>query len=258
MLHDVVKPSFIIGGAPRSGTTFLCHALDKHPAVYLAKPFVPEPKVFLGQLKTKQEYVDRYATLFANAPPGATLGEKTTNYFESEQASVRINQFLPGVKMIFIVREPVARAYSNFLWSTLNGIETLTFTEAIAMQGTRADPMPPEKSHARPFDYIERGDYARFARNYYVRMGPKNVRFFLYEKLLLNPGELLNEVQEFIGIEQLPFERLRTGVVNSARDVGPPIDRQVEAKLRLQMTEKVRDFAELTGLDISLWNYHGV
>lgn len=258
MLRDAVKPSFIIGGAPRSGTTFLCHALDKHPAVYLAKPFVPEPKVFLGQIQTEQEYINRYAALFADAPSGATLGEKTTNYFESEQASVRIKQFLPGVKMIFIVREPVARAYSNFLWSTFNGIETLSFVEALAMQGVRTDPMPPEKSHARPFDYIERGDYARFARIYYGSLGIENVRFFLYEKLLVNPDQLLNEVQEFIGIEPLPFERLHTGVVNSARDVGPPIDRQIEAKLRLQMVDKVRDFAELTGLDLSLWNYHGI
>ena len=47
-MADVTRPTFIIGGAPRSGTNFLCHALDRHPAVYMAKPYMPEPKVFMG------------------------------------------------------------------------------------------------------------------------------------------------------------------------------------------------------------------
>src|SRR6202035_103039 len=40
-------PDFIIGGAPRSGTTWLYWLLDRHPHVYLAKPVTPEPKFFL-------------------------------------------------------------------------------------------------------------------------------------------------------------------------------------------------------------------
>jgi hypothetical protein len=40
-------PDFIIGGAPRSGTTWLYELLDRHPDVHMAKPLAPEPKFFL-------------------------------------------------------------------------------------------------------------------------------------------------------------------------------------------------------------------
>ena len=40
-------PDFIIGGAPRSGTTWLYWLLDRHPAVHMARPLAPEPKFFL-------------------------------------------------------------------------------------------------------------------------------------------------------------------------------------------------------------------
>src|SRR3990172_2894838 len=50
-------------GAPPSGTTFLCHALDRHPDVYMAKPYIPEPKVFLPGPRDHAAYCARYASL---------------------------------------------------------------------------------------------------------------------------------------------------------------------------------------------------
>src|SRR5262245_65457671 len=47
MSTDHAIPDFVVGGAPRSGTTFLCELLAKHPKVYVARPFIPEPKVCL-------------------------------------------------------------------------------------------------------------------------------------------------------------------------------------------------------------------
>ena len=40
-------PTFLIGGSPRAGTTFLYEVLDEHPDIFLAKPRNPEPKFFL-------------------------------------------------------------------------------------------------------------------------------------------------------------------------------------------------------------------
>src|SRR5262245_35557105 len=40
-------PTFLIAGAPRSGTTWLYHLLDRHPQIYMARPVRPEPKFFL-------------------------------------------------------------------------------------------------------------------------------------------------------------------------------------------------------------------
>jgi hypothetical protein len=255
MAKSVDQPAFIIGGAPRSGTSFLCQALDRHPDVYMAKPLVPEPKVFMGPPQDPETYRARYAELFAGASGQRMLGEKTTNYLESQTCCERIAAYLPGVRMLFIVREPVARAYSNYLWSRKNGLETLTFEEAIALEGRRPSPLPPEKAHARPFDYLVRGDYATFAERYYEALGRDRVAFFLFEEIQARPDALLSRVQQFIGVEPLPAERLDVGVVNSARQEGPPIDGETERRLRARMAPLVDRFAALTGLDLRAWGY---
>jgi hypothetical protein len=244
-------PAFIIGGAPRAGTTYLAQALDRHPDVFVAKPFIPEPKVFFGPSRTPTEYAAAYGQLFAGAPDGAVLGEKTSNYLENEDACRRIAATLPETRMVFVVREPVARAYSNYLWSRKNGLETLSFEEAIAREGARPSPLPAENTHARPFDYQRRGDYGRFARRYFEALGRQRVGFFLFE----DTERLLDDVQRFVGVDPLPFERLDVGRVNAARDEGPPIDPATERALRVKMAPLVRDFAAVTGLDVSAWGY---
>jgi hypothetical protein len=255
MIESRLLPAFIIGGAPRSGTTFLCHALDRHPDVYMAKPFIPEPKVFIAPLEDGLDYQGRYAKLFAGASDRHARGEKTSNYLESAEACHRIHVHVPGVRLIFVVREPVGRAYSNYLWSRKNGLETLTFEEAIRLEGQRPNPLPPEQDYARPFDYLSRGDYATFAQRYYDIFGREAVSFFLYEHIQTQPDLLLRDVQKFIGVDPLPFEKLDPGIVNSARDLGPPIDPKTESRLRQQMLPKVRRFGALTGLDLSIWGY---
>ena len=63
-------PDFVIAGAPRSGTTWLTSALDRHPDIWLAKPRRPEPKFFLVDELYElgiEEYSRRW---FADAPGG--------------------------------------------------------------------------------------------------------------------------------------------------------------------------------------------
>jgi hypothetical protein len=251
-------PHFIIGGAPRSGTTFLCHALSRHPAIHMARPFVPEPKVFFGLELDSAGYQRRYRELFAAATPDQVRGEKTTNYLESPLACERIRRYLPGVRMLFIFREPVARAYSNYLWSKKNGLETLSFEEAVAREGQRESPLPPEKSHARPFDYLCRGDYGGFAERYIQALGRENVHFFLFEDITQNPTtlmDIMDRVQRVVGVDPLPFNQLDVGVVNSASEMGPDLELRVRERLRECMAPHVHRFATLSGLDLSSWGY---
>ena len=115
-------PEFLIGGAPRAGTTWLYALLDRHPSIYMAKPLKPEPKFFLvDQLYEKGlEYYAR--TWFADAGAAPLAGEKSTDYLESAAAAERIARDLPRVKLVFVLREPVDRAHSNFLWTKMNGL----------------------------------------------------------------------------------------------------------------------------------------
>jgi hypothetical protein len=248
-------PTFIIGGAPRSGTTYLAEALDRHPEVCMAKPFIPEPKVFMGERQPLEVYHNRYRALFANAGNKPARGEKTSYYLECALARELILQVAPQARILFIVREPVARAYSNYLQTKKNGLEHLSFEEAIDLEGRRPSPLPPDKYYARPFDYLSRGDYAALALPYFEAFGPGQVRFLIHEDITRRPRQLWKEIQPFLGLSEVPFEKLDVGVVNSAKEVGPAICPKTEQRLRERMLPLVRRFAGLTGLDIEPWGY---
>jgi hypothetical protein len=250
------RPTFIIGGAPRSGTTLLCHLLDQHPDVYMIKPYVPEPKIFVTPNPGgTAAYLRQYAAAFAAAGSRKALGEKTTNYLENENVPQRIAATLGQIPMLFVVREPVQRAYSNYLWSRKNGLETLPFQDAVRLEGTRHNPFGPGREYVRPFDYLTRGDYATFAERYYSLFGRDHVKFVLYEDFEHRPTAIMHEVQRFIGVAPVPMDAQSLGRINEAGDTGAGLDPNVEASLRARMAPLARRFGEVSGIDISPWGY---
>ena len=249
-------PDVIIGGAPRSGTTFLCEALDRHPRIHVGRPFIPEPKVLIAPVESESDFAVRYRRLFADSEPDKVRIEKTSYYLESEFALANMVRHAPGARVLFILREPLARAYSNYLWTKKNGLETLSFTEAVAREGRRPNPLDAARAYARPFDYLCRGDYAPMLRRYFDAFGEQRIGVFIYEHLIERPEELMREVQRFVGVDPLPFDELDAGVVNSASDSGPPLDDVTRDEMRRRARPWVEALAELTRLDVrSAWGY---
>lgn len=248
-----ILPDIIIGGAPRSGTTFLCEVLDKHPGVYLAKPIAPEPKVLLSEHPDGDEGIlKRYDHYFADAPPNLVRIEKTTNYFENEDARLRFARLLPKTKLIILLRDPVDRAYSNWLWSRKNGLETLSFEEALSLEGKRPSPLPPGREAARPFDYTTRGRYGSLARSWIEALGRDRIGFFIFEDILSRPEYFVAAIQAFAGLTQLSWSVLQTGRVN-ATEADRPIDPETAKRLRACFASEVREFHAVTGVDVAAW-----
>lgn len=249
-------PDIIIGGAPRSGTTFLCELLMRHPDVYVARPIAPEPKVCLTPHPLGNiGYLKRYKEYFADIAPEKIRVEKTTNYFENNEARDRLATLLPHVRLIFILREPVARAYSNWLWSCKNGLESLPFSEAIAIEGRRPSPFPPERDYVRPFDYMTRGRYGTFAEGWLRLFGPDRIAFFLFDEAVNNPEPFIAQLQSYIGVRQLPWSALRTGKINATETDPKGLDPMLVAELRERIAPEVHRLAAVTGLDVSTWGY---
>src|SRR4029453_15619679 len=61
-----------------------------------------------------QDYLGWYSSFFQNAADGQVIGEDSTTYMASSKASRRIARLLPNVKLIFMLRDPVTRAYSHY------------------------------------------------------------------------------------------------------------------------------------------------
>jgi hypothetical protein len=250
-------PDVVIGGAPRSGTTFLCQVLDKHPQIFVAKPFIPEPKVCMTLPPAGDVgLLANYASLFAAAPPDAVLVEKTSYYFENAAARERLVRLLPKARFVFLLREPVTRAYSNWSRTRVQGLETLPFEEVIELdECSRPIPLPPELAYARPFDYLTRGRYGTFAKAWIEAVGRCRVFFDLFETAVTAPESFVERLQNFVGVEPLPWSRLSTGRINAGQDDVTALDPTLAARLRRRFLPEVEQVARLTGLDVTPWGY---
>lgn len=249
-------PNLIIGGAPRSGTTYLAEALGRHPDVFMARPLVPEPKVLLGPAALAATYLERYATLFSPAPTGKLLAEKTSYYLESAAAPERIAIAAPAAKIVFLLREPVARAFSNYLRTRSQGLESLSFAEAIRAEPDRPHPFEHgDKDYVRPYDYLGRGRYDVFAERYLAACPRSQLGFFVYERLQHDSSRVLEEIQMFAGLEPRPFASLDPGIVNASSPAEPALDVRTAAGLRERCGDMVHRLHAITGLDLSWWNY---
>ena len=197
-------PDFIIAGAPRSGTTWLYSLLERHPDVYVAKPVTPEPKFFLVDSLYERGLEFYSKTWFAPAPSGAMAGEKSTNYLESAPAAERIARELPSVKLVFILRDPVERAWSNYLWSKMNGLETEDLQTALQLEEQRENELPEHLRFARPFSYFSRGLYADLLAPYFDRFPREQILILRFEDIGPRSESLAQRLHRFLGVSPRP------------------------------------------------------
>jgi len=208
-------PDFLIGGVARSATTWLCRALDTHQQVYLPKPFTPEPK-FFSRDKEYAKGMDYYCQKwFATAQDGLLRGEKSTSYLETSGCAERIHTHLPNVKLIFLLRDPVERAFSNYLWSKQNGLESETFETALELEQKREASLPENLREARPYAYFARGLYAQLLEPFFNFFPHERVLCLKMEDIGRDPNAFMQRLFVFLGLPPCGTDYSTLGIVNA-------------------------------------------
>jgi len=212
-------PDFFLMGAPKAGTTALHAALAQHPQLYLSP--VKEPKFYLcdgrrpprsgqrgpGDAHSAQEWVWRrsqYEALFDAAPAGALRGESTPFYLYDRAAHERIQADVPEAKLVVVIRDPVDRAYSNWMHLRSDGLEPIDdFATAWAAEDNRV------AAGWAPFWHYRRlGLYGAQLRDLTDRFGRDQVHVLRYRDLVETTVEALDAVCAFLGVS--------TGVIAGA------------------------------------------
>ena len=242
---------FIIGGAPRCATTWLHQALDRHPDVYMAKPVIPEPKFFVAD-KLYARGIEYYReNWFSGVDEKKVAGVKTSYYLESSVAAGRISKNLPDVKLIFLLRDPVQRAFSNYLWSKMNNKETEDFETALKLEKKRERnwaKQPEEIRYQRPHAYFSRGLYADLLQIYFDLFPRRQILCMRVDQLEDFPEDLLTRVHKFLGIGTRPLDASDIGKINKAACEGEEaIPERIFKQLREAYLEPNRRLAKLLG-----------
>jgi hypothetical protein len=193
-------PDFIIGGAMKSGTTSIHHLLGAHPDV-----FIPDRELFFFDADDVAQHpqllrrgfvlpdydaeldsrLDQYSGWFTGATDGQLVGEDTTTYLASEKAPRRIAELLPGVKLIFVLRDPVDRAYSHYWHLVRHGLAFFDFDTTLEhMPGT----------------IVQRGLYQAQLERYFSLVSRDRIHVVLFEEFRASPRGAVEKLRAFLGL----------------------------------------------------------
>lgn len=202
------KPDFICLGTQKAGTTTLHDILKNHSQIYL--PNIKEASFF-----TKDEdynkgvswWLDNY---FKNQKPGQKIGVFSPDYLYFEEVPGRIKEAYKGeqLKFIIILRDPIERAFSQYLMSVKRGLEDRPFEEAIELEEER---LKSTKYVERAnFSYIARGRYLEQIQRYLAFIDQKDILFLSFEdEIKVNIDQTIEKIEQFVGV---PIEPLNTSI----------------------------------------------
>lgn len=201
------KIDFIIGGCQKGGTSALDYYLRQHPEIGMAKGkelhFFDNENIFQ---KSNVKYF-QYEKQFNFRPSIKFYGEATSIYIYWKPCCQRIWEYNPDIKLIFILRNPIDRAFSHWNMEFNRNWDNYTFTDAIRNESIRIQETAPMQH--RIYSYIDRGLYVEQIKRF-INTFPRNQLLFIkYEEFNLNQEETLEHIFNFIGVDgkKFNFER---------------------------------------------------
>jgi hypothetical protein len=180
-------PSFLYIGPDKAGSSWLHEVLIHHPQI-----FMPDAK----DLYFFDRYYDRglawYERQFRDAGSHhRVIGEVTQDYLFCREAPARIHRDLgPDVRMMVTLRDPVARAFSSYLYMLKQGEQPGSFRDALT---------------GRP-ELVEHSRYAAGLRRFYEYFPPDQVLVTHFDDLQADPQAFIDDVLAFLGVEPMTLD----------------------------------------------------
>lgn len=233
-----IPPDFLVIGTKRGGTTSLFNYLMMHPGVL---GLFPRPRLqkstdyfFKGYDRGEQWYRSNFHTqgfrerLRTRLGYEPRSGEASPYYVWDPRVAGRAYEVNPQLKAVMLVRNPVERAFSHWQERVQNGVEPLTFEQALAAEESRtegevermlADPHYYSEAHDW-YTYRSRGIYLPQLENWTSVFPAGQLLVICSEDMYADVQGTFDLVSAFLG---LPPHRLpTTKTFNASRRLAMP------------------------------------
>lgn len=191
-----MKLKFVCVGAQKAGTSTLDSLLRRH-SKNVELPKVKETKFFLKE--QFNEYGKGFNYYFTHYFCNNNFDkiEIDPEYLYFEESAKKLYEINKELKVLIIVREPIARAISHYQMSVSRGYETLTFDKAIKEEANRIKDNFFNKNH---FSYLDRGKYKNQIERYISLFGRDNVKVIKFEDFIVKQEVTLKSIATFAKI----------------------------------------------------------
>jgi len=196
-------PNFICPGAQKAGTSSLHEILIQHPNIYL--PVQKETKFFQDD-KLYRKGIEFYECEFFSGWSGQkAIGEVDPSYLFFEYVPARLRKELGGdIKLLFMLRDPVKRALSQYYQALRVGSERESFEKAVMAMSLGKPDSTLSTIRRR---YITRGFYATQIKRYLEFFPKENMFFILFETDFLKNREVtVARIMDFLGVERIALD----------------------------------------------------
>jgi hypothetical protein len=196
-------PNFIIAGTLPSGTGHLYGLLRQHPDVYLPAVMQPECNFFCKSGLYEKGLAYYLARWFEDVGSQRAVGERSSLLLSSALGPARVAKHLPDVRLIFLLRNPVDRAYANYRFTALAGYEDATFEEALEAEPLRTQQASRDAfwSEIQPHAYVGRGFYAQQLERWRRHFPAEQVLVMRSDELLRDQAGALRKVYRFLDVD---------------------------------------------------------
>ena len=183
-------PNFLIAGAPKSGTSSLREYLRSHPDVFM----------YPREINFFDCYFDKgikwYEKFFKNCKKEKMIGEKSPTYMYSKNVPERLHQFNPEIKLIFLLRNPVDRAYSAYWYYKKLGRKLDSFEKIVDLARGGS------KTNFYTNIIIGRSKYNKYISNFKKWFTDEQIHFIKTNELKNDREQTLFFLEEFLGIKK--------------------------------------------------------
>jgi hypothetical protein len=173
--------TFVMIGPGKAGTTWVYGLLKAHPEVCVA---AAKETMFFDAYYHKG--VDWYHRLYPRCGGYKAVGEVSNSYIFSEEAPARMRAYNPALKLVTSLRNPIDRAFSNYLFWLRNAQVTGSFEDVLA---------------ARRNDLLDQGRYAYHLERYLLHFGRDQLLVLAFDDLQRDPLGYGRELLEFVGVD---------------------------------------------------------
>ena len=140
-----------------------------------------------GEAETTPLSFEEYCALFQSVENETAVGEASTCYLSELKTPERIKQFLPNVKLIAILRDPVERAYSDYCYNYRDDVEERSFSKVL-----QEDP-----KHY----YFTRGFYYLHLKRYFDIFQASQIKICFQEDLNTSPLFVIQDIFKFLSVD---------------------------------------------------------
>ena len=227
-----VLPECFVIGVVRSGTTSLYHYLGQHPCIassaydelgYFDDNFhlgINWYKSLFPTKSTKNKIIKKYGKFLTY--------DVTPFYIYNPLVARRISESFPKAKIMSNLRNPIDRAYSNYIIMLQEGDTTSTFEEMI--QAAMND-LEKNKTKLNDEAYVvdthyenilARGFYADQLEIWFEKFQKRQLLMIPSEDLAQKPDQVLTKVFEFL---DLPYFKIKDFTKQNKREYSPMKDK---------------------------------